>query len=61
MTYHATAERDGRFWVIHVEEIERWTQARSIAEVDEMARDLVAVMTDVDPDEVVVYVEFQSA
>ena len=47
--YHAKVERDGRFWLIHVVEIDRYTQARNLGEVHEMAADLVASMEDVDP------------
>jgi hypothetical protein len=39
------SSRDGRFWLIHVPEIDRHTQARHLREIDTMARDLVAVMT----------------
>lgn len=46
-TAHVT--RDGRFWLIHVPEIDRYTQARHLREIDTMARDLVAVMTGKDP------------
>ncbi|MGQ0776932.1 MAG: hypothetical protein ACT4NY_21360 [Pseudonocardiales bacterium] len=46
-TAHVT--RDGRFWLIHVPEIDRHTQARHLREIDIMARDLVAVMTGEDP------------
>jgi hypothetical protein len=46
-TYHATAELEGRYWLVHVEEVDRWTQARHLREVESMARDLVAVMLDV--------------
>jgi hypothetical protein len=49
-TYHAKVERDGRFWLIRVPEIGRSTQARHLREVEEMARDLIAVMCDVAPD-----------
>jgi hypothetical protein len=49
-TYHATAELDGRYWLIYVEEVDRWTQARHLREVEPMARDLVAVMLDVEPE-----------
>jgi len=48
-TYHARVERGDRFWLVHVREVDRWTQARHLREVEEMARDLVAVMLDVDP------------
>jgi len=49
-TYTARVERDGRLWLIHVPEIDRYTQARNLREVETMARDLVAVMLDVEPD-----------
>jgi DNA-directed RNA polymerase specialized sigma subunit len=48
-TYHANVERDGKFWAIHVPEVDRWTQARTVAEIEDMARDLVAIMDDVEP------------
>lgn len=48
--YTAEVQRDGRYWLIRVPEVDRWTQARSLREVETMARDLVAVMRDVDPD-----------
>ena len=48
-TYHADVERGGQFWLIRVPELDRVTQARHLREVEEMARDLVAIMTDVDP------------
>lgn len=50
--YRANVERDGRFWLIHVPEIDRVTQARHLREVDQMARELIAIMTDVDPESV---------
>ena len=48
-TYTARVERDGRFWLIHVPQVDRYTQARHLREVEPMVRDLVAVMLDVDP------------
>ncbi len=47
--YRATVERDGRFWLVRVPGV-GVTQARHLREVDAMARDLVAVVTDVEPD-----------
>ncbi|WP_052590794.1 hypothetical protein [Luteipulveratus mongoliensis] len=52
-TYTATAERDGRFWLIRVEDV-GVTQARHLREADAMARDLVAVTLDFDPEDVTV-------
>lgn len=48
--YTAHATRDGRFWLVHVPEVDRSTQARSIAEIEVMARDLVAIMEGVESD-----------
>jgi DNA-directed RNA polymerase specialized sigma24 family protein len=58
MTYKATVERDGRFWLVRVEGVGA-TQARHLRELDAMARDLVAVMTDLDADEVEVEYDFR--
>ena len=46
-TYRANVTRGERFWLVEVEGV-GWTQARHLREVDEMARDLVAVMTEVE-------------
>lgn len=48
--YSAHATRDGGFWLVHVPTVERYTQARSVDEIEPMARDLVAVMTGRAPD-----------
>lgn len=44
--YTVKATRDGRFWFLHVIELDQYTQARSLSEIDEMARDLVHIVTD---------------
>lgn len=49
-TYHANVERGERFWLIHVPEVDRWTQARNLREIEPMARDLIATMEQVDID-----------
>ena len=49
-TYTALVSRDGKFWHVEVPEIDRVTQARNINEVDDMARDLIAIMAGVEPD-----------
>jgi len=48
-TYHATVSLDGRFWFIEVAELGRSTQARNLGEVETMTRDLIAVMTETEP------------
>lgn len=48
--YRAKVSRDGKFWLIYVPKIDRWTQARNLGEVETMARDLIAIMDEVRPD-----------
>lgn len=49
-TYRVDVERDGRFWYIRVPDVERSTQARTLREVEPMARDLIAIMDEVPAD-----------
>lgn len=49
-TYHVRVERGDRYWLVHVVELDRWTQARTLREVEPMARDLVATMAGATPD-----------
>ncbi|MFE6923645.1 hypothetical protein ACFVAV_21655 [Nocardia sp. NPDC057663] len=59
MKYTAHAERDGRFWLVHVPEIDQWTQARNLREVEPMARDLIATLLEVAPTSFAVDVEIE--
>ena len=45
--YHVRVERGERYWLLRVAEIDRWTQAPNLREVEPMARDLIAVMQNV--------------
>lgn len=51
MTYTAVCQREGRWWVVTVPELEsgRVTQVRSLDEVAAAVADLVATMTGADP------------
>jgi hypothetical protein len=49
-TYHAEVDRDGKFWRVRVPEVARTTQARTLREVEAMARDLIAIMDEVPGD-----------
>lgn len=49
-TYRARVERGGKYWLVYVPEVDRHTQARHLGEVDLMARDLVAIMLEIEPD-----------
>ncbi len=44
--YKVEVTRDGRWWMIHVPEIDGLTQARRIGEIEDMARSLIAISTD---------------
>lgn len=48
--YTAIATRDGAYWLVHVPDIDQHTQARSLAEVEPMARDLISLVLDVPAD-----------
>ena len=49
-SYHVHVERGDRCWLVHVVELDRWTQARTLREVEPMARDLIATMAGAAPD-----------
>ena len=49
-TYHAEVDRDGKAWRVRVPEVARTTQARTLREVESMARDLIAIMDDIPAD-----------
>ena len=49
-TYHAEVDRDGELWRIRVPEVARTTQARTLDEVEPMARDLIAIMDGIPAD-----------
>lgn len=49
-TYQANASRDGKYWLVHIPEINKYTQARNLAEVEPMARDLIALWLEIAPD-----------
>ncbi|MEN4420659.1 hypothetical protein [Mycobacteroides chelonae] len=53
-TYDIQVTRDGKWWMINVPEIDQLTQARNEGEVEEMARDLIAVHQDIPIEDVAV-------
>lgn len=49
--YKADVTRDGKFWLIKIVDMNRAvTQGRRLSEVEDMARDLIATIKDVEPD-----------
>jgi hypothetical protein len=57
MNYTARCRREGRWWVVEVPELGHTTQARRLDKVEEMARSLVQMFTDVDPSSATVTVD----
>ncbi|CPV99762.1 hypothetical protein P5V67_01360 [Mycobacteroides abscessus subsp. abscessus] len=53
-TYGIQVTRDGKWWMVNVPEIDQLTQARNEGEVEEMARELIAVHQDVPIEDVAV-------
>ncbi|HEY9313916.1 hypothetical protein [Williamsia sp.] len=51
-TYDVEVYRDGKWWMVRIPELDGLTQAYSEDEVDLMAREFIAVTTDVEIDEV---------
>lgn len=49
-TYTARVTRDEDAWMVEVPEVDRVTQALNLRQVEKMARDLIAIMTDIEPD-----------
>ncbi len=49
-TYRVDATREGRWWIVSVPAIDYRTQARALGEIEEMGRDLISTMEDVEPD-----------
>lgn len=49
-TYQLNVTREGAWWIVDAVEVDYRTQARTLSEVDEMGRDLLAVALDVPAD-----------
>jgi hypothetical protein len=56
--YLVEVTREGRWWLISVPQIDGVTQARRYADIEKMARDLIAITLDVRLSEVAVDVTF---
>lgn len=56
--YNVTARRDGKWWYIHVPELDVSTQARKFTDVDVMAKDVIGLVLDVDPETIEVDTTF---
>lgn len=52
----AVAHKEGRWWEIHIHELDRVTQVSRTEDIQDMATDLAAIALNLDPDEVKVNV-----
>lgn len=57
--YDVTVRRDGRFWYIDIPALDGATQARTLTEVDEMAKDYIALATGTPADRIEVAVTIE--
>ncbi|MBB3035963.1 hypothetical protein [Hoyosella altamirensis] len=44
--YEVKVTREGRWWMVRVPELDELTQARRLSEVEQMARELIALAND---------------
>lgn len=58
-TYTVNVTRDEDAWMVDVPAVKRVTQALNLKEVDVMARDLISIMTDEDPETIALDVHVQ--
>ena len=56
--YAVEVTRDGRWWMINIPEVDGLTQARRLADVEQMAKELITVTLDVRLSEVEVSIAF---
>jgi len=52
--YKVEITRDGRWWMVHIPEIDGLTQARRIGEAEQMAREFIALETSTPINEVLI-------
>ncbi|MFC8528436.1 hypothetical protein [Nocardia sp. NPDC057227] len=57
-TYTVRVSRDEDAWLVEVPKVARVTQALDLQQVDDMARDLFAIMDDVDPSSIDLRIEW---
>jgi predicted RNase H-like HicB family nuclease len=48
-TYKANVRKDGRWWFVHIPELDTAGQARTLAEADEVAREVIGLYLDIPP------------
>jgi hypothetical protein len=59
-TYRVVVAREGKWWMVHIPELDALTQARRLGAVESMARSLIALTLDIAPDSFAVAVELEA-
>lgn len=59
-TYNVTVTREGRWWMVHIPDLDGLTQARNLAEAPLMAREYIAVTLNVPIEEVDVAMHYDT-
>lgn len=54
--FEAVAHKEGKWWEIHIHELDQVTQTRKATDIEYMALDLAAAVTGLDPEEITVNV-----
>lgn len=58
--FEAIAHKEGKWWKIHIHELDRVTRASRTKDIQSMAADLAATVLNVDPDQVTVHVTLRA-
>jgi predicted RNase H-like HicB family nuclease len=58
--YSATVRRDGLWWFVYVPELDIAGQARTLSEVEDVAREAIGLALDIDPDPLAVSVTVET-
>lgn len=58
-TYRAQVSRDGKYWLVYIPEIDKYTQARNLGEIESMARDLISLWLEVAPETIDIHPEIE--
>jgi predicted RNase H-like HicB family nuclease len=58
-TYTVTVRRDGRWWLVHVPDLDTAGQARTLAEAKPVAQEIIGLFLDVEPDSVEVELDVE--
>lgn len=57
--FEAVAHKEGKYWEIRIDELDQVTQARRVGDIEDMATDLAAAITGLEPEAVAVNVTFR--